>query len=44
MVKVLIIGATGSVGRVTRGYFLDYTTDELILMSNSHDSLGINRT
>lgn len=40
LTKVLIIGATGSVGRVTRQYFLDHTDDELTLMARNTDRLG----
>ncbi|MBT9671562.1 NAD(P)H-binding protein [Secundilactobacillus kimchicus] len=40
MVRVLIIGATGSVGRVTRAYFLKHTTDELTLMARNTQRLG----
>lgn len=40
MVNVLIIGATGSVGRVIRQYFLDHTTDKLTLMSRNTSRLG----
>jgi len=40
MANVLIIGATGSVGRVTRQYFLDNTDDQLTLMARSTGRLG----
>lgn len=40
MTKVLIIGATGSVGRVTRQYFLDHTNDNLTLMARDVRRLG----
>lgn len=40
MVKVLIIGATGSVGQVTRQYFLQHTTDQLTLMAWHTQRLG----
>jgi uncharacterized protein YbjT (DUF2867 family) len=40
MVKVLIIGATGSVGQVTRHYFLQYTTDQITLMARHIQRLG----
>ncbi|MBA1392362.1 NAD-dependent epimerase/dehydratase family protein [Lactobacillus sp. XV13L] len=39
MTKVLIIGATGSIGRVTRQYFLDHSDDQLTLMARHIDSL-----
>ncbi|WP_125545527.1 NAD(P)H-binding protein [Levilactobacillus lindianensis] len=40
MTNVLIIGATGSVGSVTRQYFLDNTADHLTLMARSTSRLG----
>jgi len=40
MTNVLIIGATGSVGSVTRHYFLDNTTDQLTLMARNTQRLG----
>lgn len=40
MTNVLIIGATGSVGRATRRYFLENTTDQLTLMARSTRRLG----
>ncbi|MCH5465528.1 NAD(P)H-binding protein [Levilactobacillus tujiorum] len=40
MTNVLIIGATGSVGSVTRQYFLDHTDDQLTLMARNTDRLG----
>lgn len=40
MTNVLIVGATGSVGSVTRQYFLDQTTDQLTLMARHTDRLG----
>lgn len=40
LVKVLIIGATGSVGSVTRRYFLDHTDDQLTLMARNTSRLG----
>lgn len=40
MTNVLIIGATGSVGSVTRQYFLDNTADYLTLMARSTSRLG----
>lgn len=40
MTNVLIVGATGSVGRVTRQYFLKHTTDQLTLMARNTDRLG----
>ncbi|GAX06349.1 NAD-dependent dehydratase [Secundilactobacillus pentosiphilus] len=40
MVNVLIIGATGSVGSVTRRYFLDHTDDQLTLMARNTSRLG----
>lgn len=40
MTNVLIIGATGSVGSVTRQYFLDYTADQLTLMARNTRRLG----
>lgn len=40
MTKILIIGATGSIGRVTRQYFLDHTDDQLTLMARNVSRLG----
>ncbi len=40
MTNILIIGATGSVGSVTRQYFLDNTDDQLTLMARSTNRLG----
>ncbi|WP_395322273.1 NAD(P)H-binding protein [Levilactobacillus parabrevis] len=40
MTNILIIGATGSVGSVTRQYFLDNTDDQLTLMARSTARLG----
>lgn len=40
MTNVLIIGATGSVGSVTRQYFLDHTADQLTLMARNTRRLG----
>lgn len=40
MANVLIIGATGSVGSVTRNYFLENTTDQLTLMARNTSRLG----
>lgn len=40
MTNVLIIGATGSVGCVTRQYFLDNTEDQLTLMARNTRRLG----
>ena len=40
MTYVLIIGATGSVGQVTRQYFLDHTDDHLTLMARNTGRLG----
>ena len=40
MTNVLIIGATGSVGSVTRQYFLDHTDDQLTLMARNARRLG----
>lgn len=40
MTNVLIIGATGSVGSVTRQYFLDHTDDQLTLMARNTNRLG----
>lgn len=40
MTNVLIIGATGSAGSVTRQYFLDDTTDHLTLMARNVSRLG----
>lgn len=40
MTNVLIIGATGSVGSVTRQYFLDNTADHLTLMARNVSRLG----
>lgn len=40
MTNVLIIGATGSVGSVTRQYFLDHTDDQLTLMARNTRRLG----
>lgn len=40
MTKILIIGATGSIGRVTRQYFLDHTDDQLTLMAQNVSRLG----
>lgn len=40
MTNILIIGATGSVGSVTRQYFLDHTDDQLTLMARNTDRLG----
>lgn len=40
MTNILIIGATGSVGRVTRQYFLDHTDDQLTLMARNVGRLG----
>lgn len=40
MTRILIIGATGSVGRVTRQYFLDHTDDQLTLMTRDVSRLG----
>lgn len=38
--KILIIGATGSVGSVTRNYFLENTDDQLTLMARNISRLG----
>lgn len=40
MTNALIIGATGSVGSVTRQYFLDHTADQLTLMARNTRRLG----
>lgn len=40
MTNVLIIGATGSIGSVTRKYFLENTDDQLTLMSRFSQKLG----
>ena len=40
MTNILITGATGSVGSVTRQYFLDNTDDQLTLMALSTARLG----
>ncbi len=40
MTNILIIGATGSVGSVTRQYFLNNTDDHLTLMARSTARLG----
>ncbi|MCI1606255.1 MAG: NAD(P)H-binding protein [Levilactobacillus sp.] len=40
MTNVLVIGATGSVGSVTRQYFLDHTADQLTLMARNTRRLG----
>lgn len=40
MTNVLIIGATGSVGSVTRQYFLDNSDDQLTLMARNTHRLG----
>ncbi|KRM62570.1 hypothetical protein FC26_GL002146 [Paucilactobacillus vaccinostercus DSM 20634] len=40
MTNVLIIGATGSIGSVTRKYFLENTDDQLTLMSRYPQKLG----
>ncbi|WP_125583888.1 NAD(P)H-binding protein [Levilactobacillus cerevisiae] len=40
MTNVLIIGATGSVGSVTRRYFLANTDDQLTLMARNTGRLG----
>ncbi|AMV68457.1 oxidoreductase (putative) [Pediococcus damnosus] len=40
MANILIIGATGSVGSVTRNYFLENTTDQLTLMARNTSRLG----
>ncbi|MDN5574872.1 MAG: NAD(P)H-binding protein [Pediococcus sp.] len=40
MANILIIGATGSVGSVTRNYFLENTTDKLTLMARNTRRLG----
>ncbi|WP_367295727.1 NAD(P)H-binding protein [Levilactobacillus yonginensis] len=40
MTNVLIIGATGSVGSVTRQYFLDNSDDQLTLMARNTQRLG----
>lgn len=40
MTNVLIIGATGSIGSVTRKYFLENTDDQLTLMSRFPQKLG----
>ncbi|NLR09967.1 NAD(P)H-binding protein [Lactobacillus sp. HBUAS51381] len=40
MTNFLIIGATGSVGSVTRQYFLDHTDDQLTLMARNTRRLG----
>lgn len=40
MVNVLIIGATGSIGQVTRQYFLEHTDDQLTLMARNVGRLG----
>jgi len=40
MTNVLIIGATGSIGSVTRQYFLDHTDDQLTLMARNTNRLG----
>lgn len=37
--KVLIIGATGSVGRVVRSYLLEYSSDKLTLFARSAGSI-----
>lgn len=37
--KVLIIGATGSLGRVVAPYLLEYSDDELTLFSRRANSL-----
>ncbi|RBQ00103.1 NAD(P)H-binding protein [Bifidobacterium xylocopae] len=39
MARVLIIGATGTVGSATREYLLDHTNDELTLMARRTDGL-----
>ncbi|MBA1394529.1 NAD-dependent epimerase/dehydratase family protein, partial [Lactobacillus sp. XV13L] len=39
MTNVLIIGATGSIGRVTRQYFLNNSDDQLTLMARHTNSL-----
>ncbi|MDB6352025.1 NAD(P)H-binding protein [Trichococcus sp. K1Tr] len=39
MTKIVIIGATGSVGRVARQLFLEKTNDELTLFSRRPDRL-----
>lgn len=38
--KILIIGATGSVGSVARNYFLENTDDQLTLMARNISRLG----
>lgn len=38
--KILIIGVTGSVGSVTRNYFLENTDDQLTLMARNISRLG----
>jgi len=40
MTNVLIIGATGSAGSVTRQYFLDNSDDQLTLMARNTHRLG----
>ncbi|WP_353845822.1 NAD(P)H-binding protein [Furfurilactobacillus sp.] len=40
MANVLIIGATGSIGQVTRQYFLEHTDDQLTLMARNVGRLG----
>lgn len=43
MVKILIIGATGSVGQVTRAYLLQHSDDELTLMARHVERIsGLN--
>ena len=39
--KVLIIGATGSLGRVVAPYLLEYSDDELTLFSRRANSLPL---
>ncbi|GKT04619.1 NAD(P)H-binding protein [Furfurilactobacillus entadae] len=40
MTKILIIGATGTVGSTTRRYFLEHTDDQLTLMVRNPRGLG----
>jgi len=40
MTKILIIGATGTVGSVTRQYLLAHSNDDLTLMARSTNRLG----
>lgn len=41
--NILIIGATGSLGRVVRQYFLDHSQDQLTLMARSIDQIETER-